>query len=52
MPASCRSDAQVAEIFLHHRLLLVPVTDQRRPIGVITPSDFFHALAQRFLAVE
>lgn len=46
------SDAQVAEIFLHHRVLLVPVADQRRPIGVITRSDFFRALAERVLAAE
>ena len=44
------SDAQVAEIFLHHRVLLVPVTDNGRVTGVITRSDFFHALAERFLA--
>jgi CBS domain-containing protein len=43
------SDAQVAEIFLHHRVLLVPVVDQRRVTGVITRSDFFRALAERFL---
>ena len=43
------SDAQVAEIFLHHRVLLVPVTDQGRVVGVITRSDFFRAVAERFL---
>jgi CBS domain-containing protein len=46
------SDAQVAEIFLHHRVLLVPVTDKRRVTGVITRSDFFRALAERFLGVS
>ena len=30
------SDAQVAEIFLHHRVLIVPVVDERRVVGVIT----------------
>jgi CBS domain-containing protein len=44
------SDAQVAEIFLHHRVLLVPVVDSEGVIGVITRSDFFRALAERFLA--
>jgi CBS domain-containing protein len=44
------SDAQVAEIFLHHRVLLVPVTEGGRVVGVITRSDFFRALAERFLA--
>ena len=43
------SDAQVAEIFLHHRVLLVPVVDDRRVIGVITRNDFFRALAERVL---
>jgi CBS domain-containing protein len=43
------SDAQVAAIFLHHRVLLVPVVDRRRVTGVITRSDFFRALAERFL---
>jgi CBS domain-containing protein len=46
------SDAQVAEIFLHHRVLLVPVVDQGRVVGVITRSDFFHALAERFLGLS
>jgi CBS domain-containing protein len=43
------SDAQVAEIFLHHRVLLVPVTDEGSVTGVITRSDFFRAVAERFL---
>jgi CBS domain-containing protein len=43
------SDAQVAEIFLHHRILLVPVVDHHRVLGVITRNDFFSALADRVL---
>jgi CBS domain-containing protein len=43
------SDAQVAEIFLHHRVLLVPVVDAGRVAGVITRSDFFRSLAERLL---
>jgi CBS domain-containing protein len=43
------SDAQVAEIFLHHRVLLVPVVDGRKVVGVITRSDFFRSVAERFL---
>jgi CBS domain-containing protein len=39
----------VAEIFLHHRVLLVPVVDGGAVTGVITRSDFFRALATRFL---
>jgi CBS domain-containing protein len=43
------ADTQVAEIFLHHRVLIVPVVDGRRVTGVITRSDFFRSIAQRFL---
>ena len=43
------SDAQVAEIFLHHRVLLVPVVDDGRLADVITRNDFFRALAERVL---
>ena len=43
------SDLAVAEIFLHHRVLIVPVTDDDRVIGVITRADFFRSVAQRFL---
>ena len=44
------SDLAVAEIFLHHRVLLVPVTDGGRLAGVITRADFFRSVAERFLA--
>jgi CBS domain-containing protein len=46
------SDVQIAETFLHHRVLIVPVTDDAgRVVGVITRSGFFRALAERFLEV-
>jgi CBS domain-containing protein len=44
------SDAEVAETFLHHRVLLVPVVDDRHVVGVITRSEFFSSVAERFLA--
>lgn len=44
------SDIGLAEIFIHHRVLIIPVTEHKRVIGVITRSDFFAALAERFLA--
>jgi CBS-domain-containing membrane protein len=45
------SDAEVAEIFLHHRVLLVPVVDHDRKVaGVITRADFFRSVADRILA--
>ena len=44
------SDAELAETFLHHRVLIIPVVDERRRVvGVITRRDFFWALAERFL---
>ncbi|HET8952519.1 MAG TPA: CBS domain-containing protein [Solirubrobacteraceae bacterium] len=43
------SDLSVAEIFLHHRVLLVPVTEGGRVAGVITRADFFRSVAGRFL---
>jgi CBS domain-containing protein len=43
------SDVQLAEIFLHHRVLIVPVTDAGRVVGVVTRSEFFAELAERFL---
>jgi len=43
------SDVQLAEIFLHHRVLVVPVVDGGRVAGLITRQDFFRKLAERFL---
>ena len=44
------ADLAVAEIFLHHRVLVVPVTDEGRLVGVIIRADFFRSVAERFLA--
>lgn len=46
------SDLQVAETFLHHRVLIVPVTDHGRVIGAIARSDFFRHLAEHFLDAQ
>lgn len=43
------SDVQIAEVFLHHRVLIVPVIEDGRVIGVVTRRDFFRTLAERFL---
>ena len=43
------ADVQLAEIFLHHRVLIVPITDHGKVVGVVTRSDFFAGLAKRFL---
>lgn len=41
------SDLQVAETFLHHRVLIVPIVRDGRPVGVVRRSAFFRALAAR-----
>jgi CBS domain-containing protein len=43
------SDTGLVEIFLHHRVLVIPVVRDRRPLGVITREAFFRRVAQRFL---
>ncbi len=45
------SDAQIAETFLHHRVLAIPVVDSGQVQGVITRGDFFRSLAERFLSL-
>jgi CBS domain-containing protein len=46
------SDTQLAEIFLHHRVLVIPIVDAGRVTGIVTREDFFRALAQRLLALS
>jgi CBS domain-containing protein len=41
------SDIQLAEIFLHHRVLIIPIVDDGRVVAIITREDFFRELAQR-----
>jgi CBS domain-containing protein len=42
------SDAQLAETFIHHRVLIVPVVGPERRIeGIVTRRDFFAALVAR-----
>jgi CBS domain-containing protein len=43
------SDVELAEIFLHHRVLIVPVVDAGQVTGVVTRADFFRRIAGRFL---
>ena len=43
------SDAQLAEIFMHHRVLIVPIVDDGRVAGIVTRWDFFRSLAERLL---
>lgn len=41
------SDAQLAETFMHHRVLIIPVADRGNVLGIVTRWDFFRALAER-----
>jgi CBS domain-containing protein len=42
------SDTHLAELFLHHWVLIVPVATAGRVHAVITRADFFAALVERF----
>jgi CBS domain-containing protein len=44
------SDTQLAEIFLHHRVLVVPIATEGRVHAVVTRSDFFAELLGKFEA--
>ncbi len=46
------SDTQVAEIFLHHRVLVVPVVAGGQVEGLLTRRDFFRAVAERFVGAD
>jgi len=41
------SDTQLAEIFLHHRVLIVPIATNGRVHALVTRSDFFGSLVAR-----
>ncbi len=43
------SDTQLAELFLHHRVLVIPIATDGHVHAVVTRADFFRALAARFL---
>ncbi|MGI8441267.1 MAG: CBS domain-containing protein [Thermoleophilaceae bacterium] len=46
------SDTELAETFLHHRVLVIPIVEDQRVLGVVTRSDFFNALVERFIDRE
>lgn len=41
------SDTRLAEIFLHHRVLVIPIATGGRIHGIVTRADFFAALVER-----
>lgn len=42
------SDTHLAEIFLHHRVLVAPIATQGKVHALITRNDFFSELVSRF----
>ena len=44
------SDTQLAEIFLHHRVLVVPIATAGTIHAVITRADYFGELVKKFEA--
>jgi CBS domain-containing protein len=41
------SDTQLAELFLHHRVLIIPIATEGRVHAVVTRADFFRSLAEK-----
>jgi CBS domain-containing protein len=41
------SDTHLAELFLHHRVLIIPIATKGRVHAVVTRGDFFRALAEK-----
>ena len=44
------SDTQLAELFLHHRVLIIPIATKGKVHAVVTRHDFFQALVARFVS--
>ncbi|HZK15098.1 MAG TPA: hypothetical protein VFC52_00720, partial [Solirubrobacterales bacterium] len=42
------SDTQLAELFLHHRVLIIPIATAGKVHGIVTRHDFFCELVKRF----
>lgn len=42
------SDTQLAELFLHHRVLIIPIASDGRVHAIVTRNDFFRELVGRF----
>jgi CBS domain-containing protein len=42
------SDTHLAELFLHHRVLIVPIATAGKLHALVTRHDFFSALVERF----
>jgi len=45
------SDTQLAELFLHHRVLVIPIAKEGRIHAVVTRNAFFRELVRRFASL-
>lgn len=43
------SDTLLAELFLHHRVLIIPIATKGRVHAIVTRGDFFQGLVRRFV---
>ncbi|MGI8727258.1 MAG: CBS domain-containing protein [Solirubrobacterales bacterium] len=41
------SDTELAELFLHHRVLIIPIATEGKIHAVVTRAEFFRGMAQR-----
>jgi CBS domain-containing protein len=46
------SDTQLAELFLHHRVLIIPIATNGDVRKLVTRNDFFRALVERVLGED
>ena len=46
------SDTRMAELFLHHRVLVIPIATAGKVHAVVTRNDFFRELAEKLLAAS
>jgi CBS domain-containing protein len=46
------SDTQLAELFLHYRVLVIPIATKGRVHALVTRGEFFRQLVERFVATD
>jgi CBS domain-containing protein len=46
------SDTQLAQLFLHYRVLVIPIATHGQVHAVVTRSDFFRQLVDRFISPQ
>ena len=46
------SDTQLAELFLHHRVLIIPIATEGKVHALVTRGDFFTELVAKLTRVD